>query len=161
MQVGVVCAIEHLIQIAFDIAVRVVVEDDSHDVDSVLDRGREFRCVKHEPAVANHADHWSVGLTDFDSERGWEGKPEVERVARIDVGLGVVDFVVGPRVPTELSNVPNDECVFGDRFVDRLDDFVWWLFKPDVVVGDEISRRGYRLRGRRTFARTGFDEIWD
>ena len=73
----------------------------------------------------------------------------------------MVDFVVGPRVPTELSNVPNDECVFGDRFVDRLDDFVWWLFKPDVVVGDEISRRGYRLRGRRTFARTGFDEIWD
>ena len=61
MQIGPVRAAEHILQIAGDVAVGIVPEDDGRYVDAVLDRRGKLGGVEHEPAVSGHAQHGAVG----------------------------------------------------------------------------------------------------
>ena len=159
VEVGLVGSCERLVQVARNVAVRVVPEDDGDYVDAVLHGGGKLGRVEHEAAVSGHAHHGAVGLGHLCAQRGRERVAEIERIAGIYVRLWVLHLVVGAGVVPELRNVPDYECVFRDAPLHRLQDRVLRLPEPDVVVGYQVASRGDRIDGRRTLPRSGLDQI--
>ncbi len=81
-QVGLVGAAKELIEIARDVAVGVVAEDESDGVNAVLDGRGEIGGGEEKAAVATDAKHLAVGVRHLHAQGGWEGEAEVEGSSR-------------------------------------------------------------------------------
>ena len=62
-------------------------------------------------------------------------------------------------VVPELCDVPDYEGVLGDALLHCLQDGILRLLEPDVVVGNEVASRHYRLSGRWAVSSPGFNEV--
>ena len=159
VQVGLVGAGKEIVQVPGHVAVGVVTEDDGYDVDAVLDGGGKLGGVKHKAPVAGHADDGPVGLGHLRAQGRREAVAQVEGIAGIDIGLGVIHLVVGAGVKAELGYVPDDEGIFRDGALDALQDGVLGFLQSDVVVGDDTPSGDDRIVGRGTVSRVGFGEV--
>ena len=111
-----------LVEVARDVAVRVVVEDDRDHVDLLLDGRRHLLGVVEEAAVARDHDHRAVGAGDLGADRGRVLEAEIAGVGRRDVGPRAVDGKEGPGEIADLRHAGHDDRLLGNALAERAED---------------------------------------